>query len=1016
MELWLRFVTSSLLVGAVIAALLASLPLWEQRFSATWRKKLWLTLFAMLLLPFYLLVPAHQAPVQIPLPAALAAPVEDKPSITPSSAADVATPQTQAPGATSASAVAPAESTPATAQAHSSTPTKPVSLLALLPLLWALGACLSLLVPLSLYFIWKQKVLRHNSPVKDTQLLDLYIKIAGGLKLSSTPPIFRNPLIDTPMALGLFRPTILLPDKKLPAENLRFVLAHELQHIAKKDLWVKWAMLAVRGVHWFNPMVWLLLRQAQRDIEFACDEAVVQGHSRSFRSAYCDTLLASALPPQLAQPSAAFTTQFNMDKEVIMKRFQHILDGSKKRKGVIVFFAVVSFSAVLASFVACTQHPLSNTSSLPSSVIPKSMGYIYPFSPEMPTIITAGYFEGKNTGLHISAPVGTPVLASADGEVVDTGLYDAAQDLGEFIVIDHGNGESTYYAFCQELKIKKGDAVTQGQQISVVAKTSRKSPELYYEQRKEGKPHIPLFPVPDLVGKTSIEAYYSAQQSGFILNGSLNETSKGTPGHPADMITEQKPTAGTVADANSGIKLRTAPYKNTYTPVDGFIRPVEKDKGKQIQFFEQGKIDGIMIAASRGTSVLASQSGTVVEANMNPFASPLGEFVRIDHGNGYSTLYARCHGIFVSLGNKVKQGDIIAGVNGTGTNDSSIALYFEIRKDGKAIEPIFVEEKAGGSAAPAAVFSYPLNPKIGAYVQNINDSYRISIHFEKDNLEILASQDGVIKELSSLEGGKTYSVLLEHENGYSTFYTPCKNLLVKTGDHVKKDQPIAIASPPWESKTPLYYEQRYNNKPIQVLFPAPDVRGMTVEESFQYINGSGFMYGKTKPYIQKIMDKDIVLEQNLIPGQLYPAFTELIPTKIKEDPEAAKEIERLAAGFIRPCEAPISRGFEEEIHTGIDFLTPNLGSQVGATHKGTVKEINNDSDVGDLGKYIVIEHPNGYSSYYAALQFIFVKPGDEVVQGDMIAISGGKGKKIVGAHLHFELRKDGKPIPPVFVN
>jgi len=96
-----------------------------------------------------------------------------------------------------------------------------------------------------------------------------------------------------------------------------------------------------------------------------------------------------------------------------------------------------------------------------------------------------------------------------------------------------------------------------------------------------------------------------------------------------------------------------------------------------------------------------------------------------------------------------------------------------------------------------------------------------------------------------------------------------------------------------------------------------------------------------------------------------------------------------------------------EFHSGIDIPVPS-GSNVNAFCAGVVSETG-ESD--SYGKYVVIDHGNGYTSSYAHLSRIIAEEGSAVKTGERIALSGSTGR-VTGAHLHFELRKDGIPVDP----
>ena len=88
--------------------------------------------------------------------------------------------------------------------------------------------------------------------------------------------------ITAPLTYGIFRPVILLPKSTdwNDREALSWVLAHEWVHIRRFDGVFKLLLTAALCVHWFNPLVWLMAFLGGRDIELACDEAVLQWSAR----------------------------------------------------------------------------------------------------------------------------------------------------------------------------------------------------------------------------------------------------------------------------------------------------------------------------------------------------------------------------------------------------------------------------------------------------------------------------------------------------------------------------------------------------------------------------------------------------------------------------------------------------------------------------------------------------------------------------------------------------------------
>jgi beta-lactamase regulating signal transducer with metallopeptidase domain len=103
-------------------------------------------------------------------------------------------------------------------------------------------------------------------------------------------------LLDTiavPLTYGIWKPVILLPKMIGRAEGwrLKYVIVHELTHIKHFDVLKKWLLAAALCIHWFNPLVWLMYILANRDIELACDEAVVRAFGQTSRSSYALALI-----------------------------------------------------------------------------------------------------------------------------------------------------------------------------------------------------------------------------------------------------------------------------------------------------------------------------------------------------------------------------------------------------------------------------------------------------------------------------------------------------------------------------------------------------------------------------------------------------------------------------------------------------------------------------------------------------------------------------------------------------
>ncbi|MBR5391002.1 MAG: M23 family metallopeptidase [Clostridia bacterium] len=128
----------------------------------------------------------------------------------------------------------------------------------------------------------------------------------------------------------------------------------------------------------------------------------------------------------------------------------------------------------------------------------------------------------------------------------------------------------------------------------------------------------------------------------------------------------------------------------------------------------------------------------------------------------------------------------------------------------------------------------------------------------------------------------------------------------------------------------------------------------------------------------------------------------------KEPPRTAS-----TGRFIKPTSARFSSPFGYrrslgDYHTGVDYAGA-VGTNIWAADGGTVIWA---GQRGNYGKYIIIDHGNGYTSYYCHCSKLLVSSGDKVAQGDVIAKIGKTGR-VTGPHLHFEIRVNGKAVNPL---
>lgn len=119
-----------------------------------------------------------------------------------------------------------------------------------------------------------------------------YIKLTLNMRTAVKSPdnIYRSECTEMPMVVGFFRPKIYLPFSvdEYAAEH---IIAHEQIHIRRGDHWWKLLAYLCLSLHWFNPFVWIAYTRFGRDIELACDEAVIRKLDQQGRADYAEALM-----------------------------------------------------------------------------------------------------------------------------------------------------------------------------------------------------------------------------------------------------------------------------------------------------------------------------------------------------------------------------------------------------------------------------------------------------------------------------------------------------------------------------------------------------------------------------------------------------------------------------------------------------------------------------------------------------------------------------------------------------
>lgn len=153
--------------------------------------------------------------------------------------------------------------------------------------------------------------------------------------------------VTTPVVVGVLNPRIYLP-YSVQEPQLLHVLVHENMHIKRKDHLLKLLFYIAVIIHWFNPMVWISYRLLERDMEMACDEAVLERLGAEEKKNYCESLL------NLADSKNHFVgNPVAFGESDVKMRMKNVLNYKKPR----FLLSLVAVMILLITAVRCLNGP-----------------------------------------------------------------------------------------------------------------------------------------------------------------------------------------------------------------------------------------------------------------------------------------------------------------------------------------------------------------------------------------------------------------------------------------------------------------------------------------------------------------------------------------------------------------------------------------------------------------------------------------------------------------------------------
>ena len=174
--------------------------------------------------------------------------------------------------------------------------------------------------------------------------------------------VFESSRVRVPASIGLWSPKIVLPlDWRGWDDSLiEMAIAHESQHIRRRDTWVGFLSLVNRAVYWFHPLAWILRRRLADLAEHVCDDAVIETTGR--RHDYADNLveMASRVHREAIMPMGVGMAR----GPFVQTRVERIIDAARPlatstsgRVASVLAIGIATAAIFIASLSATAQSP-----------------------------------------------------------------------------------------------------------------------------------------------------------------------------------------------------------------------------------------------------------------------------------------------------------------------------------------------------------------------------------------------------------------------------------------------------------------------------------------------------------------------------------------------------------------------------------------------------------------------------------------------------------------------------------
>lgn len=331
-NIFVTLIGISIPISIIISIISITTPLMKKKYAAKWRYMIWIILSIRLIIPLNIALPSSPVNITVPENTITFGQPDNTENFN----------QINTDNEENEININNKSDQKKETQAQTASLAKyrqPVSVWNVFAIIWLVGMIFFILRQMLEYISFKKKMKRWSRAVTNREIIETTDRLCADLKIKRKPVLKWNKNAPSPLMYGFINPVLVLQNGEYEETDSEVILKHELVHYKRHDLWYKLILLFANIVHWCNPLVYLMMKSANDDMEYSCDDEVVKNADISFRKKYSQAILNSMHRGRAR--NILLSTQFKGGKKNIKKRFANILDTSKKRNGVLAICVVL---------------------------------------------------------------------------------------------------------------------------------------------------------------------------------------------------------------------------------------------------------------------------------------------------------------------------------------------------------------------------------------------------------------------------------------------------------------------------------------------------------------------------------------------------------------------------------------------------------------------------------------------------------------------------------------------------